>query len=141
MLHPIDMMDVSDSSGKGSRISVLHPLHLKHPDYVIPLKSALIPCSDLPVLEHIEITGTHIIWVAHSIQGEAAPRSCDVIHWHDSLLRFSAHSDILCESVAILCCRWANSIIPWDNVRSLLSIHLIALDKSQGVRPIGLVEN
>ena len=57
---------------------------------MIPLKSALIPCSELPMFEDVEITGSHIICVARSIQGGAGPGGCDAIQWQDSLIRFGA---------------------------------------------------
>ena len=80
----------------------IYALHLKHPDRVIPLKSALIPCSELPMFEDVEITGSHIIWVALSIQGAVGPGCYEAIHWRDSLLWFGAHSERLRVSVASL---------------------------------------
>ena len=78
-------------------------MDLKDHDHVIPLKSALIPCSELPMFEDVEITGSHIIRLALSIQGAAGPGCCEATHWQDSLHRFGGHSERLRESVASLC--------------------------------------
>ena len=84
----MDKVDVKDSNGSCSRMSVLDALRLKHPDPVTPSKSALIPCSELPIFQDVEITGSHIVRVARSIQGGAGPGGCDATHWQDSLLRY-----------------------------------------------------
>ena len=73
-------------------MSCLHKRHegfslFINPDPVIPSKSALIPCTELPIFQNVEITGSHTVRVAHSIQGGAGPGGCDATHWQDSLLR------------------------------------------------------
>ena len=138
VLHPTDMVDMKNSSGNKS--SVLDILRQKHPDPVIPPKSALISCTELPKQEDVEITGGHILRVARLIQGGAGPGGCDASHWQDTLLRYGAHSERLRESVASLCWRLANSIVPWSEIRALVASRLIALDKCPGVRPIGVGE-
>ena len=76
--------------------------------------------------------------VAHSMQGGTGPGSCDAVHWLDSLLQYGAHSERLSESVASLCHRLANSIVPWADVRGLIASRIIALDKFPGVHPVGI---
>ena len=94
----------------------------------------------LPFLEDSEITGSHILTIAHQLQGCAGPGGCDASHWQDVLLRYGTSSTRLCDSAAGLCCHLCNSIVPWDSIRALVASHLIALDKCPGVRPIGIGE-
>ena len=70
------------------------------PDCLIPLKSALIPCNELPMFQDDDITGSYIICVAPSIERGAGSGSCDPfigwIHWFGSV----QHSERLHESIA-----------------------------------------
>ena len=77
---------------------------------------------------------------ARRIQGGAGPGGCDARHWQDVLLRYGAYSSCLRDTVAALSCRLANTIVPWDQVRALVSNRLIALDKYLGVRPVDVGE-
>ena len=60
----------------------------KTPNCLILLRSALIPSNELPMFEDVEITGSDIICIPCSIQGDVGPGDCDAIHWQDSLVRF-----------------------------------------------------
>ena len=96
--------------------------------------------NDLPFLEDSEITGSHILSVAHQLQGGAGPGGCDASHWRDVLLHYGTSSAHLRDSVPALCRRLCNSIVPWDDIRALVASRLIALNKCPGVRPIGIGE-
>ena len=65
---------------------VIEVLRRKHPDPVVPSRSALLPESTLPVLEDLDINGGHVSSVARAIQGGAGPGGCDSTHWQDALL-------------------------------------------------------
>ena len=56
------------------------------------------------------------------------------------MLRFGAHRSILCDAIAALAHRFLNSIVPWDDISTLVANRLIALDKYPGVCPIGIGE-
>ena len=122
----------------GTSMTILEALSLKHPDPCAPPDWILPAMDNLPLFEDSEITGSHILSIAHQIQGGAGPGGCDASHWRDTLLRYGSSSTHLCDSVAGLCHRLCNFIVPWDSIRALVAIHLIALDKCLGVRPFGI---
>ena len=140
VLQPSDLIETRDVRGNMSKLSIWKILHQKHPDTRLPSRSALLSCYDLPSFEELEISSCHIMHVSCLMQGGAGPGGCDAVHWQDSLLRYGAHSERLRESVASLCCRLANSIVPWADVRGLIANRIIGLDKCPGVCPIGIGE-
>lgn len=74
------------------------------------------------------------------IQGGAGPGGCDANHWQDSLLWFGAHSGRSRESVACLCRKLVNSVVPLSLVKAFMSSRLIGLDKCPGVRLVAVGE-
>jgi len=133
LLMPVDTVDSSD-------ITVLDILCQKHPSAQPPKASSLVPCATLPLFEDVEITGFHLLFVTHRIQGGVGPSGCNAGHWRDVLLHFGAHSSRLRDAVAALTCRLLHSIVLWDKIRALVVNRLIALDKCLGVHPIGIGE-
>ena len=129
---------VIDSQEKS--VSVIEALKMKHPSPMLPHSSALLAPDHLPELEDIDITGGHIHHVANWIQGGVGPGGCDSAHWQDALLRYGSASYRLRDCIANLSRCLANSIFDWSLLRALLSSRLIALDKSPGIRPIGVSE-
>ena len=69
------------------------------------------------------------------------PGGCDSSHWQNILLRYGSHSRLLCDSIAGLTRSLSNSLVDWSHIQALLANRLIALDKSPGVRPIGIGES
>ena len=63
LLMPTDVVD--NTSGT----TVLDVLRQKHPSARPPKASSLVPCDVLPLFEDVEITGSHLLFVAHRIQG------------------------------------------------------------------------
>jgi len=88
--------------------------------HVIPPDSALPSFTTLPSLEEVEVTSAYVQSVAHHLQGRAGPGGCDASHWHDILLHCGISSACLCDTVASLCCWLCNSVVPWDDVMTLL---------------------
>ena len=129
----------SDWLDDGSSTTVMDILRQKHPS-PSSASTSLLKCDPLPQLEDVEITGSHILCSARKIQGGAGPGGCDSCHWHDVLLRYGAHSARLQDADAALTRRLANTVLPWNDIRALVSNRLIALDKCPGVRPIGVGE-
>ena len=122
------------------QLTVMDVLCQKHPEPSTLVPAALLPCDALPQFEDVEVTRSHVLVVAHCIQGGAGPGGCDAGHWKDVLLRYDAHSLRLRDAVATLA-RWLlNTITPWDSIRALVANRLIALDKCPGARPIGIGE-
>ena len=108
----IRLSSVGGQARKCLKLSVHEVLNRKHPDPQVPPKSAFLSWYELPKLEDVEVSSGQIMHVAQSIQGGADPGGCDANHWQDSLLCHGAHSSRLRESVACLCRRLANSIVP-----------------------------
>ena len=121
-------------------MSVLEALSLKHPDSCVPPDWILPSRNILPLCEDFEINGSHILSIAHQLQGGAGPGGCDASNWRDILLRYGSSSTHLRDSFAGLCRRLCNFIVPWDSIRALVASRLIALDKYPGVRPIEIRE-
>jgi hypothetical protein len=140
VLKPSDMVEVKTNEGNLTNVSVLEVLRNKHPDPQVPSSKFFLQQDTLPAFSDLDVTGAHIHFIASRIQGGAGPGGCDANMWHDVLLRYGAHSERLRDSVASLVRRLANNIVPWSDIRGFLSCRLIALDKSPGVRPIGVGE-
>ena len=104
----------------GTSMTVLEALALKHhdpytpPDWIFPSKDNLL------LFEDSEITGSHILSIAHRLQEDYGPGGCDVSHWRDIILRYGTSSPHLHDSVAGLCCHLCNSVVPWDSIRALV---------------------
>ena len=124
VLKPSDSITIGWTS-----MTVLEVLDLKHPDPCAPPDWILPTMDNLPLLKDSEITGSHILSIAHQLQVGAGLGGCDASLWRDSLLRYGSSSTRLRDSFSGLCCRFCNSIVPWDSIRALVTSCLIALDK------------
>ena len=96
MLSPNDVVDGSCGA------TVIDILCQKHPAPCAPVSACLIHQEKLPLLEDVEITGTHILHSIHRIHCGAGPGGCDACHWRDALLHYGAHSERLRDTVAAL---------------------------------------
>ena len=141
VLSPSDTTSIT-VNGQIKQVPVIDILKSKHPSLHPPHSSTLLsPPSPLPLFEDLDVTGTHISLIAKRLQGSAGPGGCDSSHWQNILLRYGSHSRLLCDSIAGLTRSLSNSLVDWSHIQALLANCLIALDKSPGVRPIGIGES
>lgn len=53
-------------------VTVIDVLHQKHPAPLAPAPAALMFCDSLPQFEDVEVTRSHVLFVAHYVQGGVA---------------------------------------------------------------------
>jgi hypothetical protein len=126
---------------------VLDVLRSKHPlmrdpapDLTDRDRGSFEPYSSLPEAVAIEITGDVVEKVALKLSGAAGPGGTDAVDLRNWLLRFGAESEHLRDALASITEWLANDSPPWAAYRGLMACRLIALDKSPGVRPVGIGE-
>jgi hypothetical protein len=128
--------DIDEKTGD----SVAEVLASKHPEAKTPDVRHLPTYSETPVLHDIDITTDVVEHVASRLTGSAGLGGSDahaVSHW---LLKFSAASQRLRSALADLGSWMANKSPPWAAIRALMAGRLLAIDKSPGIRPIGIGE-
>ena len=86
----------------------------------------------------VDITDNVVSAVAGRLSGGAGPGGTDSISLHHWLLRFGAASGELRLIVAEVGEWLSNGRPPWAAYRALMSVRLVALDKSPGIRPVGI---
>ena len=86
------MKPSDDTTIGGTSMTVFDALVLKHPDPCVTPDYALPSLDNLPFLEDSEITGSHILSVAHRLQAGAGPGGCDASYWWNVLLRYGSSS-------------------------------------------------
>ena len=121
-------------------------LHDKHPDSKPALpNSVLLPTTLSPDHEphpilFDRIDGALIHKIALQSRGSAGPSGIDAAGWKRLLSSFKSHSADLCDAIASLARRLCTSYVDPAGLSSFVACRLIALDKSPGVRPIGIGE-
>ena len=107
----MDITKARNECGDLVDMIVLDALCPKHSN---PGETFEAACSTYPALLNLidlEITGGHILTIAHRLHGGAGPGGSDAAAWQDWLLRYGAHSECLRDSVAQLARVIANSPI------------------------------
>ena len=120
---------------------VLEVLHAKHPD-ARPLSAACLDAypGTPPAMVPVDITGNVVLAVAGRLSGGAGPGGTDSISLQHWFLWFGAASRALRIIVAEMGEWLSNGRTPWAAYRALMSGRLISLDKSPGIRPVGIGE-
>lgn len=121
-------------------MSVLQCLQEKLPEPSQIDENAFLPCTVLPPLIEIDITASHIEQAACSLRGGAGPSGVCAMLWQSFLLRYGKHRSHMKEAVSALIRCIANTVVEWNDIRTLMANRLIPLDKCPGVRPIGVGE-
>jgi hypothetical protein len=124
---------------------VLEVLREKHPqmkvqDLAAADRSNFEPYDCIPQPLPVEITVDVVETVAARLSGAAGPGGTDAVDLRNWLLRFGAESEGLGRVMAKLTEWIANERPPWAAIRALMACRLVALDKSPGVRPVGIGE-
>jgi hypothetical protein len=135
------LVDIKDTNGTTSKVTVLQALKMKHPEPHSPPLSTLLSTNSFPPRYDLGITGAHIQHITSHIQGSAGPSGTDANHWQDVILRYGAHSEKLRDSIAALVRCISNSVTQWDDIRALMACSLLGFDKSPGIRPIAVGES
>ena len=125
-------------------------MRLKHPNAEIPRESVLLKprVDNIPVHEVIfdSINGETIRTSTLNTKGSAGPSGLDSEGWRRILISrvFGKNGEELCNSVSRLAKQLATKLIEHNGnsspIDALLACRLIPLDKSPGIRPIGIGE-
>ena len=131
--NPSDPLDPSSPTVK-------HILVSKHPESQPADPSCILPSDPEPCHPIIfdSIDGSAIRSAALNVHGSAGPSGLDAHAWRRLCTSFKGASTDLCNSLALVAKRLCTSHVDPSSLSSFLACRLIALDKSPGVRPIGI---
>ena len=87
-----------------------------------------------------KLDGTLIRRIALKMDGAGGPSGLDGLGWKRLYTTFGIHSADLCNSLASIAKRLCTEYVDPKGIEAFISSKLIALDKSPGVRPIGVGE-
>ena len=120
---------------------VMEVLRTKHPDARPPSTASLDTYpNNPPEMVPVDITDNVVAAVAVRISGGAGPGGADSVSLQHWLLRFGAASRKLRLIVADFGKLLSNGRPPWAAYCAMMSGRLITLDKSPGIRPVGIGE-
>ena len=116
-------------------------LHTKHPK-ARPLSAACLDAypNNPPEMVPVDITDDVVSAVAGHLLGGAGPGGTDSVSLQHCLLRFGSASGKLRQIVAEFGEWLSNGRSPSAAYQAMMSGRFIALDKSPGIRPVGIGE-
>ena len=126
-------------SGKGDQ-TVEEALKSKHPATRKPGEDAFQLYENIPELLNLDLNDKTVEKVARRLSGGAGLGGVNSAFLKQILLRHGAASRRIRRTMASFAEWMANSYPPWAAYRALRMGRLIALDKSPGVRPVGIGE-
>jgi len=121
-----------DDIDQKSMSSVSDVLRGKHPEMAIPIPGvgeAFETYEAMYCFVELDCTEEMVQDITGKLQGGAGPSSVDALALKKWLLNYGAASQIL-----------SNGHPPWAAYRAMMYCRLVALDKSPGVRPLGIGE-
>ena len=140
VLHLSDHIPLSS----GEETTVLDVLKAKHPPGSTPSEDSILDSAHNPPTIHpVVFDGIHgktIRSAALHTNGAAGPSGIDARGWKRMCTSFSTASDNLCHALALLTRRLCKEFVDPESLAPLLSCRLVVLDKSPGIRPIGICE-
>ena len=133
----LHLNDVYDNS-----TTVKDILKKKHPEGVIVISDSTIRSisPDIHPVIFDSINAALIRSTSLNTSGAAGPSDLDSYAWRRLCTSFKSGSSALCQSLALTAKRLCTEYLDPMCISSLLACRLIALDKSPGVRPIGIGE-
>ena len=123
--------------------SVKEHLLQKHPPRQAASADAISQDEPLPTPHPVmfdAIDGKMVRSISQKMTGSAGPSGMDSAGWRRACSSFAKASGELCTAVARVTKRLCSSYVDPEGITSLVACRLIALDKSPGVRPIGIGE-
>ena len=124
--------------------SVLQVLKEKHPPPGDVLQEALLSQSSNVAESHPvlfdNITSDTIRRAALRSGGSAGPSGLDAAAWQRMCTSFKGSSTELCAALALFARRISTQCVDFRDLAAYTNCRLIALDKSPGIRPIGVGE-
>ena len=115
----------------------------KHPNGNPAHPSSITTLQPVEEPHHVifeEIDGPKVKSAIFRLSGSAGPSGLDARGWKRLCSSFHRVSSDLCESIAQMAKRLCTSYVDPSGLAPLIACRLIALDKSPGVRPIGVGE-
>ena len=117
----------------------------KHPQGRAPVAEILLPEPEINETHHDpnifeRITEEAVKAAANKMQGAAGPSGVDAYAWRRFCSSFKSASVDLCNAMAALARRLCTSSVHPESLSAFVACRLIPIDKSPGVRPIGIGE-